>query len=156
MMKSVPLPSSLLIVTSPPSACIISRQMLRPRPTPDGFAFWVSLSLLKFMKSFYWFSGEIPHPVSLKIISNLMSFSCLDTGAAARLAITDICMLLLLHLLLLLISLPVACIFSKPLADLFELLMSDRSTISMIFSIVVTEPPFDVNLIPFERKFVMT
>ena len=36
----------------------------------------------KFMKSFSWFSGEIPQPVSLKIISNVISLSAVRFSSA--------------------------------------------------------------------------
>ena len=60
MMKQVPLPSSLYTLTVPPINSMRDLQMLKPRPVPVLFSPACSSNLLKFIKSFFWFSAEIP------------------------------------------------------------------------------------------------
>ena len=162
MMKSVPLSISLSMSTEPPCALMISLQMLRPRPTPDLLTSYVSLTLPKFWNNLFWFSGEIPTPVSLKIISKwtifrsalefdfwagfeIRSFASSKSGRIS-LSGTEFAEIELLRE-----DLSWSPLFSL----LLLLLLWLRSLTCLILSRTVTWPPLGVNLMLFDKKLSM-
>ena len=156
MMKAVPLPSSLWMSIEPPCAKMISRQMLSPRPTPSLLFSCVSYSFPKFMNNFFQFSGEMPQPVSRKIIQNLMMRSVIlscsssfqkDGEQSSASSENEFS------------SVDAASGFessSRSTSIVFELIFRlEILFMDRMLSRMVTSPPAGVNLILFVRKFNM-
>ena len=61
---------------SPPRLVQMSLQMCNPKPTPCGFNSWFAFSLLKGLKSSSNSSSRMPGPLSVTLISRLMSSPC--------------------------------------------------------------------------------
>ena len=80
ILNSVPTFSSLEQVTLPPICSIICLQIERPRPVPLLFLSAFSANLLKLRKSLLRPSLEMPVPVSIMFISNVMYYFTISSN----------------------------------------------------------------------------